>query len=176
MKELETDSAIVRRYMSEHPSAMEGVERATYAYHRTHREPGGHWFLTALKDCPCRWCGQTREGVRWDWYGQPPMCSKREMWADEAVENVILREELLFERVLERAKKLAAGIDVSSLTGETLATLHHTHGVDPSMLETALGRTIPEKIHDEYLQAYETHRTTGQRGFKPVTITAKSIP
>jgi hypothetical protein len=126
---------------------------------------------------PCRWCGQTREGVRWDWYGKPPTCEVRPKWADESSESVIAREENLFEKVLDRAKKLAGKIDVAALTGEELARLHHTHGVDPSMLEVALmedGRSLPQQLHDDYQRAYAEHRTTGKRGLVREIIVAKT--
>ena len=41
--------------------------------------------------------------------------------------------------------------------------LHHTYGVDPSMLEVALmecGRSLPQRLHDDYQAAYAAHRET----------------
>ena len=156
---------------------MDGVKRATYAYHMNPREPGAHYFAGAMRDAPCRWCGQTREGVRWDWYGKPPTCEARPKWADQSIESVIAREEAQFEKVLERAKKLASEIDVAKLTGEELARMHHTYGVDPSMLEAALmleGRTLPQSLHDDYQRAYAEHRETGKRGLVREIIVAKT--
>ena len=76
-----------------------------------------------------------------------------------------------------RAKDIAAETDVAKLTGEELARLHHTHGVDPSMLEAALmldGRAIPQRLHDDYQRAYSAHRATGGRGFVREIIVAKT--
>lgn len=164
------------KIISDNPEHWDGVKRATYAYHRNHREPGAHYFLTVMCDAPCHWCGQTREGVRWDWYGKPPTCAARPKWADESIESVVAREERQFDKVLERATKLAESINMGALTGEELARMHHTHGIDPSMLECALlktGRTLPQKLHDDYQAAYAAHRATGKRGFSPTVVVAK---
>lgn len=168
---------LVRQYFSDNPEQSDGVKRATFAYHMNHRQPNAHYFSGSWRDAPCRWCGQTREGVRWDWYGSPPECEARPKWADESIESVIDREEKLFEKVLDRAKKLASEINVDALTGEELSRLHHTHGVDPSMLEVALievGRSLPERLHDDYQSAYAEHRETGKRGLVREIIVAKT--
>jgi hypothetical protein len=168
---------IVRRFFFEHPEHRDGVTRANLAYHANHREAGAHYFACSGREAPCRWCGQTREGVRWGWYGKQPTCQARPKWADESIESVIAREEKLFEKVLARAKKLASEIDVAELTGDELARLHHTHGVDPSMLEVALmeaGRSLPQQLHDDYQRAYEEHRATGKRGLVREVIVAKT--
>ncbi|MEY4489628.1 MAG: hypothetical protein RIQ79_2136 [Verrucomicrobiota bacterium] len=165
-------------FFSEHPEHSDGVRRANLAYHANHREAGAHYFSGSCREAPCRWCGQTREGVRWDWYGESPTCGARPGWADEDVERVVAREEKLFEKVLDRAKKLANEIDVATLTGEKLARLHHTHGVDPSMLEVALmeaGRSLPQQLHDDYQRTYAEHRATGKRGLVREIIVAKTL-
>lgn len=161
--------------MADHPDAWDGVGRATYAYHKNHREAGAHYFLTAMRDASCQWCGRSREEVRHG--NEKPTCAARPKWADESIESVVAREEALFDKVLKRAKKLAATIDVSALTGAELARMHHTYGVDPSMLECALieiGRTLPQQLHDDYQTAYAAHRETGARGFVPQVIVAKT--
>lgn len=168
---------LVRQFFEEHPEHCDGVKRANIAYHANHREAGAHYFAGSWREATCRWCGQTREGVRWDWYGKPPTCEARPKWADESIESVIAREEKLFGKVLDRAKKLASEIDVAALTGEELARLHHTHGVDPSMLEVALmeaGRSLPQQLHDDYQRAYAEHRATGKRGLVREIIIAKT--
>jgi len=168
---------IVRRFFSEHPEHMDGVKRATLAYHANHREAGAHYFAGSWREAPCRWCGQTREGVRWDWYGKPPTCEARPKWADESIDSVIAREEKLFEKVLDRAKKLASEIDVAALTGGELAILHHTHGVDPSMLEAALmlaGKPTPtQAAHDGYQTAMATERARSKAAQKKEIISVR---
>lgn len=167
----------IQKWFADHPEHKDGLERATYAYNMNHRERGAHYFAGSWREAPCRWCGQTREGVRWDWYGKPPTCEARPKWADESIESVIAREEMQFEKVLGRAKKLAAEIDVAKLTGEELARMHHTYGVDPSMLEVALmdeERSLPQRLHDDYQRAYAEHRETGRRGLVRAVIVAKT--
>lgn len=173
---MHTDAETAAQYFSKNPAEMDGVRRATYAYHMNHREPGAHYFAGSMRYAPCRWCGQTREGVRWDWYGKLPTCEARPKWADESIEGVIAREEAQFEKVLEHAKRLASEIDVATLTGEELARLHHTYGVDPSMIEVALmedGRSLTQQLHDDYQRAYAEHRETGKRGVKRQVLVAK---
>jgi len=162
-----------QQFFSDNPEHAGGVKRAILAYHANHREPGAHYFDGIRREASCRWCGQTREGVRWNWYGKPPTCEARPKWADQSIESVIAREEVQFEKVMERAKKLAAEIDIEKLDGDGLARLHHTYGVDPSMLETALmldGRSLPQSLHDDYQRAYSEHRKTGKRGLVRVVI------
>jgi len=168
---------LIRSFFSEHPEHMDGVKRATFAYHAGHRDEGAHYFAGLGPEAPCRWCGQTREGVRWDWYGKPPTCEARPKWANESIESVIAREEKLFEKVLDRAKKLAAEIDVSALTGDSLAVLHHTHGVDPTMLEAALilaGKPTPtQAAHDEYQTVMLVERARSKASQKKQIISVR---
>jgi hypothetical protein len=167
-------AALVKQYFVDHPEQMDGVKRATFAYHRNHRETGAHYFLTSMRDARCQWCGRAREMVRWDEYR--PECSARPKWADEPIKDVVGREELLFLKVLVRAEKLAREVDVTTLTGEALAHMHHTYGVDPSMLECALiaeGRSLPQNLHDDYQRAYEVHRDTGREGLVRQVVVAK---
>jgi hypothetical protein len=166
----------IKAFFAERPAAMDEVRRATYAYHLNHRQPKAHYFSGSWRDAECRWCGRQRWQVRWD--DENPECAARPEWADGAIEDVIAREEALFERVLDRAALLAKDIDITTLTGDDLARLHHTHGVDPSMLEAAfsqLGRgLIPQALHDAYQTAYEAHRTTGKRGLVREVIVAQT--
>jgi hypothetical protein len=168
----------VSRYFADHPDELEGVKRATYAYHLSHAEPQAHYFDGSWREAACRWCGQTREGVRWNWYNRPPICEARPKRADASIQSVIAREEEQFEKVFDRAKRLAATLDLSELTGDELAQLHHTYGVDPSMLEVALmerGRSLPQYLHDAYQTAYAAHRATGRRSLVREVLTAKTV-
>jgi hypothetical protein len=168
---------MIKLFLSEHPEHLDGVKRAHYAYHTNHREAGAHYFSGSWREAPCRWCGQTREGVRWDWYGTPPTCAARPQWADESIESVIRREEVLFEKVFARAEKIASEIDVAALTGEELAVLHHTHGVDPSMLEIALlsaGKPTPNQTaHDDYLAAMQRERDRSKAAHKKEIVSVR---
>ena len=168
------DREIVDGFLARCPEARGEIERACYAYNKGHGEKGAHYFAGTHREAACRWCGQTREGVRWDWYGSPPDCQERPAHMDQPIESIIAKEEALFERVVERAEKVAAGLDVETVTGEDLARLHHTHGVDPSMLEVVLmqqGRCLPQEKHDSYQQAYEKHKEKGRKGLvRPVIV------
>lgn len=177
-----TDNATIIRRILADPVAREHVKRATLAYHIDHfrHQAGAHHFPRPFHETPeareeqCLWCGRARWQVRWD--DLPPECAARPKSADETIHSVVAREEALFERVRERATKLAATLDVTTLTGAELARIHHTHGIDPSMLESAFmmtGRTFPD-LHAEYETEYAKHRATGAAGFKPEIIIAKT--
>jgi len=163
-------------FLKDHPQHWDGIERATYAYHLNHRERSdAHYFSGSRMESECRWCGRSRQAVRWDQHH--PRCSKRPAWANETIQSVIAREEVLYERVWALALEIARQIDPSTLTGETLSILHHTHGIDPSMLECALienGRALPQHLHDAYLGVYKLHRETGRHGQKREIIVAKT--
>lgn len=170
-------SLTIQRFFQEHPEHWDGVKRASFAYHFHHRRPNAHYFAGSWREASCRWCGRTREDVRWE--DRDPECKNRPAWADQSVESIIASEEILFEKVLDRAKKIAAEIDTSTLDGEQLSYLHHTHGVDPSMLEVALmdlGKgSLPQRLHDEYQVAYQKHKETGKRGLVRPIVSAKIL-
>lgn len=169
----EKDRAIIKQYFADNPADMEGVRRATFAYHLNHRDRDAHYFSGSWRTAECRWCDRTREEVRWD--GLPPQCTRRPQWADESIESVIAREEALFEKVLARARKLASEIDIASLTGESLAVLHHTHGVDPTMLETALMEAgkppLAQECHDAYQRVMAVERARSKAAQQKIVIT-----
>lgn len=73
----------VKKYFLENPDTIEEVERAYYAYHTIWMDKNAHSFTNSCKDSKCIWCGQTREGVRWNYYGLTPKCTRRpnEAWA-----------------------------------------------------------------------------------------------
>jgi hypothetical protein len=172
-------ATIVRDYFETNPEAKAGVNRAFLAYHATHREAGAHYFCGARREDGCRWCGRSRELVR---HGdEDPKCVKRPEWADASIEGVIAREEALFDRVLDRAYGLAKNYDLHAFTGEQLARLHHSDGVDPSMLEIALMDLgcpgLRQQQHDDYLVSYAEHKKTGGRGtyFNGPVLVAKTL-
>lgn len=160
--------------MVAHPEAWEPVKKATYAYHVGHfrLRAGAHDFAGSYREAECRWCGRSREMVRWD--DLAAECAARPESADQSIESVIVREEVLFARVFERAQSLAATINPATLDGAHLCYLHHTHGIDPSMLECALmdaGRgSIGAATMDDYEREYAKHRSTGAAGGLPKTV------
>ena len=168
----------VKKFFVDNPERVEGVERANLAYFANHRSAGAHYFSGSSKESTCRWCDQTREGVRWDWYNSPPTCQQRPKWANESIGGVIAYEERLFEKVINRAILIACGLDMLTLTGKELSQLHHTYGVDPSMLDAALSKlgkpSLSQKLHDEYLEVYSLHRATGLQGLVRTVLKAKT--
>lgn len=167
----------VRSFFDKNPEHKDGVIRAYYAYHAHLREDGGHNFLVSDRAGKCLWCGRSREQVRWGNDG--PKCDSKHSYMKMEIDEVISKEEALFEKVLERAKKLAKTVDPETLTGIDLAKFHHTNGVDPSMLDAALsdeGRgMLSNQQHEDYLTEYEKHKASGKKGLKKAVIKVKEL-
>lgn len=87
------------------------------------------------------------------------------------IKAVIRKEEKAFERLLSRAKDLLTNESAATITGERLAYLHQTHGIDSSIAESILG-LIPEAIHEAYMIEYQKHCATGTKGQKRAVLTA----
>ena len=150
---------IALKYFQEHPEERDGVNKAYYAYHVKHfrLDPQAHDFDAhhPWRQQPCKWCGRTRELVRWD--NLPATCQKRpEM---PSIEATIKAEEYMFFRLLDGAeKKIKKLLGDRPINGETLAILQHTHGFDPSVVELALDIEIPEKVMEDYQRHMAIHR------------------
>lgn len=173
---IKTSNFTINKYFEENFKDIIEIKRATYAYHLNHRESGAHYFCGSWREAECHWCGRSREFVR---HGEEsPECKNRPAWADESIESIIEKEEILFDKVFDLARKLAQELDISTLTGKKLSELHHTHGIDTSMLEIALieiNKKLPEYLHDDYHIAYNKHKETGkQGGVKKEIIVAKT--
>jgi hypothetical protein len=146
---------LVEKYFEEHSDAKDEVVKAYFAYHAHHirDNPGAHNFAGPWRDCECRWCGRSRELVRWD--DLPAQCQKRPELPN--IVEVLGREVAMFEALLEKAKthvpKIIAKLGMS---GETLAVLHHTHGYDPETVDGVV--PVPPQIMVDYHAAMETER------------------
>lgn len=160
---------IALEYCRTHPEARASIIEAgrrleekenAEACQKPHRFTGGAPWAR------CIHCEVTRETAT------SPECAKYKSPADICA--VIRKEEELFAKTLVRAKKIAATLNMETITGEELAHIRHTHGVDPSMIEAALGRVLPERLAYEYAEAYEHHKATGKRGLKREVIVAKT--
>ncbi len=154
----------------------DNIIRATFAYHLHPREHlKAHCFNSSLPDATCKWCGRTRHEVRWGaevgYEDNPPECIKRPANTefDVDIHDVILAEEKRFEALLSRAEKLSKEQDLSRLSGAELCKLHHTNGIDPSILES-IGVSISQVQHDEYMAEYSKHKATGKAGEKKQEI------
>lgn len=89
------------------------------------------------------------------------------------IEDVIFKEESNYFKLVKNAEKIVKNIKFEDLTGELLCKLHHTHGIDPCIVEDILNRDLPSKLHDEYRVEYEKHKNTGKLGLKKEIIQVK---
>ena len=153
--------------------------KAYHAYNVPHFrcDPKAHNFGSSLRESACRWCGRTREQVRWD--ELPPECAKRP--PVPGIEDVILGEERKAFALLARAEKdvpkLVARL---GMNGETLAGLHHTHGYDPETVTMAL--EVPHSelamkikaLRPDYEAAMETERARSRAAQVKEVITVRT--
>lgn len=162
-------------WMLTKPENVDLLAHAHYAYHANCREPFAHNFTNGQRGCKCVWCGRSRMDVRWE--DADPRCKNRPSYMDETVESVIVKESVAFAKIIDKAKVVASKLNISTLTGSELAEIHHTHGIDPTILESALMElglpTIPQRLHDAYEVEYDKHRSSGAAGQKYIVIVAK---
>jgi len=145
--------------------------KAFHAYHVPHFrcDPKAHNFTSSLRESACRWCGRTREQVRWD--DLPAECAKRQ--PSPEIEDVIIGEERkafdLFARAEKEVPKLVAKLGMS---GESLAALHHTHGYDP---ETVTGIVdVPPQMLADYHAAMQSERVRSRAAQSKEAITVRA--
>ena len=160
---------IALEYCRQHPEARASIIAAGRRIEERENAEAcwkPHRFTHGAPWARCIHCEVTRETAT------SPECAKYQSPADICA--VIRKEEELFVKTLVRAKKIAATLNMETITGDELAHIHHTHGVDPSMIEAALGRVLPERLAYEYAEAYEHHKATGRRGLKRGVVVAKT--
>lgn len=171
------DKEIALKYLEKNSYVWNEIKNASFAYHFVPGEnSNAHQFSGPSQDrkAKCLRCNRTREDVRWNYTSNNPECENP---LNIDTKNIINNEEKLFEKLFIKAQNLAENLNYENLSGEYLCILHHTHGIDPSMLECALlkldKKHIPENIIDDYYMEYSKHKETGKLGFKPTIITVK---
>lgn len=79
------------------------------------------------------------------------------------VAEVVRREEESYARVMSRAPLVVEKwFRKRGLDGESLASLHHTHGIDPGIVEAILGCELSSSVHDDYQVAWAIHCEKGR--------------
>jgi len=85
------------------------------------------------------------------------------------VQEIIRSEEEIYLKLLENAPKTIAKFmrkykisDPKDLSGELLAILRHTHGLDPSVVEGACNILFSSSQHECFQAAFEEHKLTGK--------------
>lgn len=161
---------IADKYFSENPEQKDHVMKAYHAFHVNHfREHSeSHHFLNGNRDCECFWCSRSREQVRHD--SLPAECLAHPDASVLDIETVIANEEAKAHALFERAKSVVpAFIRKHGLTGESLATLHHTFGFDP---ETVAGVVdVPESLISDYHERMNEERQLSRKSIKREILT-----
>jgi hypothetical protein len=162
---------IALEYFRENPEARDGAMKAYHAYNVPHFrcDPKAHNFGSSLRESACRWCGRTREQVRWD--ELPPECAKRSPVPE--IEDVILGEERKAFALLARAEKDVPKLVAKlGMNGETLAVLHHTHGYDPETVTSIVD--VPPQMLADYHSAMEKERARSRAAQVKEAITVRT--
>jgi len=130
--------ALVRNFFLNNPAARDEVIKAVFAYHYVHfsEHPAAHNFTNGSRYCACRWCGRTRELVRWD--DLPPTCSNRPK--SQPIEQTIFDEEARsFALIKEAGPKVQKAVRrFGSLNAECVKFLWETHGIDKEIAVTCI--------------------------------------
>ena len=124
---------IVEAYFLDHPECRDEVMHAFFAYHCTHfrDHPKAHNFTNGYRVCACRWCGRTREDVRWQ--DASPHYSQRPPVLD--IQDTIMEEENRFQRLLKRANVEVPKLIERGVSGKEL---HATYGFDDDTVASVL--------------------------------------
>lgn len=143
-----------QEYFDQHAEAKDGINKAGFAFHTERNEPGGHYFLSSLRESACHWCGRTREDVRYD--DLPGPCENHQYPPD--IKGIITGEEQRYFNLLKKGKEfIPKFISKYGMSGESLAVLHNTHGYD---IETVGGIVeVPRDMVSEYDAVMERERS-----------------
>jgi len=89
------------------------------------------------------------------------------------MQSIIRGEEEIYLKHLDNAPKIIEKFmrkhkisNPKDLSGELLAILQHTHGLDPSVVEGACNVIFSSEQHDCYQKAFEEHKITGKGKIK----------
>lgn len=160
---------LAKKYFEEHPQEFEAGMRRVERYREARAKGWMHSFRRrAQPEEYCLYCGIS---ISLMVGGDYPFC--REGWiGDELygvrpdIEKTIRDEEVAYLAKLtkweERLPKMVP--DPSKLGGGDLARLHHTHGIEPDLIEALCGYSYAEAVHEEYQQVFNQHKQTGKAG------------
>jgi hypothetical protein len=97
----------------------------------------------------------------------------RKPW--EWISDVLREEEGKAMALFDRAKSVVPKfLKKHGLSGQSLTTLHHTHGYDPDIVEVFVQGGFDSDLRHEYERCYAEHRKTGQS--KPPRSPPASAP
>jgi hypothetical protein len=171
---MQTTKDIAVDYFSKHPDAKDEVIRAYLAYHTTHfrDHPNAHNFEGPWRNNICKWCGRSRELVRWD--DLPVGCQSRPSWINDlSIESIIKDEEEKYYNLNKRAvvevPKLIAKM---GLSGDTLSTLHHTYGYCPEIISDIVD--ISDEIMEQYNAKMDGERDLSRKAWTPKVVEANN--
>ncbi len=166
----------VKTYLSEHPEAVDSIEKAHYAWHAGsyQEELGNHHFSGVLRCSTCAFCGRSREEVRYD--DLPGKCQNIPINAYKDIQLTIHEEELLYFQLLERGEtEIPKLVEKHGLSAETLFLLRGTHGYDVEVVSSVLGVDIDKDMVADYEALMDLERETCRKRQKKEIIEAQYV-
>lgn len=85
------------------------------------------------------------------------------------IEGTIKGEEEKFLDLIKKKEPILLKYK-NKLDGKVLSWLHHTHGINPDLVEEILQIKLTEQHKKEYEKAYLCHQETGKLGLKKEVI------
>lgn len=163
---------IVVEYFDFHPvEKAELIRKGKLLLRSEWRET--HYFVYERGETKCMACGQ-------DWYADydGPCPGYKRIEPEDAVTKiccVLCDEHKLYKETIAKCERLVKSEhkDWSTLTGEKIAILHHTHGCGVEELEWILNSSIPKSLRVDYEAAMEVERTRSRNAQVKEVITIK---
>lgn len=136
-----------------------------------------HRFEHRNGQTKCWICGQ-------DWYAKemircPGFKREEAESMPETIKRVLADEHRLYQDTIARCERTVRREhqDWSTLTGEKIAVLHHTHGCGPEELEWLLDSSMPVQLRRDYEAAMEVERGRSRTAMvRTVALATSSAP
>lgn len=169
----ERSRQIALEYFGSHPEAKadamrKGMMLMRPEWHASHR------YEYKNGETKCWVCGQ-------DWHAKdlkrcPGFKRTEPEEAPTKIKRVLADEYRLYMDTIARCERMVRREhkDWSTLTGEKIAVLHHTHGCGVEELEWILDSSIPRQLRSDYEAVMETERARSRAAQVKEVITVRT--
>lgn len=118
----------------------------------------------------CKWCGRTREEVRYD--ALPYYCEKVPDVIEHIKDTLFAEEEKTFKLIARAEKEVPKILQKMGMSGKTLMYMHETHGFVIEIVEALMD--ISKEVKAEYEIEYELaqNKSRADRQIKKKVVNA----